>query len=66
MREPTLVYCLKSGVSLYRKDSEGRGIWHKCRGCHSEHLKTWKELDIPRSEIEQLLRDFQGQEGSTK
>jgi hypothetical protein len=66
MRQQTLVYCSISGVSLYRKDGDGRGIWHKCRGCHSEHLKTWAEMDIPRSEVEQLLKDFQRLEGSTK
>lgn len=61
----TLVYCPISGMSLYRRDTEGRGVWLQCRGCHSEHLKTWAEMEIPKEAVKQLLRAFQEQEGST-
>jgi hypothetical protein len=55
-----LVYCTGPNVAKtpkYRRDPDGRGVWHWCRGHHREELDTWEEMGLTREVLEQLLQE---------
>lgn len=51
----SLVYCSVTRMSKFRRDPQGRGVWHYCRGHKREELDTWEELGLTRAVCERLL-----------
>lgn len=52
-----LVRCQQTRKRKFRKDEEGRGVWHWCQGHQQEELDTWSELGLTRAIAERFISE---------